>query len=150
MGQPLRIDPYALCASPFAAPAVIAAVGNLLNYSNSKAGFLSILFWQCLYAFELAPFFLVVTIPVCWLLARFVTLPKVRTRSLAIRIALAGVSVAVASNIPFFAHQINPDMAIFILFLVGAGFNVLTFIWLSSPPNTAFERDAPKAARPSI
>ena len=149
MPKRLRIDPYALCASPFAAPVVLAAAGLLIGYSKSQAGFWSLLFWQGLYAFEFAPIFLVVTMPVSWLLSRFGFLPRVRTRSLAISIVLAVVTVAIASNLPFFAPNLNNDMAVLIMMLAGLGLNVLTFIWLSSPPNRTVEPDARDTARGS-
>ena len=71
MEQPTKIEGFALCASPFAAPVVLALFGLAFSWGSSNAGFFSILFWQILLAFEYSLLYLGVSLPIAWLLWRF-------------------------------------------------------------------------------
>jgi len=133
MEQPSRIDGFALCASPFAAPAVLALFGLVFDSGSSNSGgIFSVLLWQAVLAFEYLPFYLGVSLPTAWLLWRLCPSFCSKQNSTTLPLLVAGTVFAFSANARALGcRAVGPLEPEAFSFIVGAVFNAIAFVSLS-------------------
>lgn len=131
MKQSPGIDTFALCASPFAAPFVLALFGLVGSIGQSKGTLSSLLFWQLLLAVEWAPIYLAVSLPIGWLLWRLLPALCSSKKSFLLPLLVAVCTFSVVANARFLGiSSVGPLEPEVFTFLVGVLLNAVTFIWL--------------------
>jgi hypothetical protein len=132
MEQPTKIEGFALCASPFSAPVVLALFGLAFSWGSSSAGFFSILFWQIVLAFEYSLLYLGVSLPIAWLLWRFFPSFCSSQRSIHAPLLVAVAVFAVSANARAFGIlSVGPLEPETFSFILGVTLNAIAFVWLS-------------------
>ena len=131
----LRIDAFALCSSAFAAPLLIALFG-LLGLKEGKAiSLTNLLFWQFLLAATLAPMFVVITWPLCWLVVRISYFAELAKSYVYVALSIFSAVFIAACNVPSISLQATfPGAAISWAF--GVLVNVSVFLLLNRKKNS--------------
>jgi len=136
MGKPVEIDAFSLCASPLAAPAILATVGLAGAWTSSPGGVFSVLFWQAILAFEYAPIYYAISLPLAWAIWR--AFPEVATtqKSVTVPLIIATLAFAASSNARAFGiRSVGPlEPETFSIFF-GVVLNAIFFVWLARRPN---------------
>jgi hypothetical protein len=131
MEKPAGIDAFALCASPFAAPSVLALFGLMGSIGQSKGTLFSILFWQVLLAVQWAPIYLAVSLPLGWLLWRVLPTICSSKQSFLLPLLVAVCAFSLVANLRFLGvTAVGPLEPEIFTFLVGVILNAIAFIWL--------------------
>lgn len=131
MERPTEIDGFALCASPFAAPAILMLFGLASAFGSSKASLFALLFWQVALAFEYAPLYLAISLPLAWVLWRFFPALCFSQRPIVTPLLIAGVVFALSANARAFdIRMVGPFEPESFSFVVGVALNAFTFVWL--------------------
>lgn len=139
------IDNYALCASAFVAPGIIALVGlfgTWFQSSEPMPSFLNLLFWQIMLAASYAPMLLVLSLPASWLVARFVFPRQFGVGAIRGTFGLGILAFSLVLQAP--NNWRSTAGEVFIV-LCGVLLNTLAFVWLSRPPNISFHRTCAKS-----
>ena len=146
MRKSAEIDVFALCSSPFAAPAAIALFGLIGGWS-SKVSFLSILFWQTILAFEYTGAYLAVSLPMAWLLWRFFPVFCTKQPPNVVPLLFAIVVFLVSVNFRFFGvTSVGPFEPETFSFIVGVIMNAIVFVWLHRRALTHHSSGTPNGA----
>ena len=133
MRKSAEIDAFALCSSPFLAPAVLACFG-LISAWSTKENFVSVLFWQIILVFEYAGAYLAISLPIAWLLWRFFPAFCIKQPPNIVPLLIVFAVFLVSANARFLGvTSVGPFEPEIFSFIIGVIMNAVAFVWARAP-----------------